>query len=148
MANLTRGYERRGNGTGWTDAEDAQLRELWASKLSCGKIGRAIGRGKNSIVSRAHRLNLPKRPSPIRAKKAKRPPVAWGVHIAAVRAAGDQARRLTPLGPPPKHCQWIEGEPTANDSCKCGAPVLPEFSYCAEHVYRAYLKPAERKVAA
>lgn len=41
--------------------------------------------------------------------------------------------------PRPKLCQWIAGEPSANDSCKCRAPVMeagPDerpSPYCAEH---------------
>ena len=32
-----------------------------------------------------------------------------------------------------KGCQWIEGDPTSDDSCKCLKPALVGKSYCAEH---------------
>jgi GcrA cell cycle regulator len=53
-------------GESWTAAEDERLRALWADlAVSAGAIGREIGRSKNSIVGRAHRLGLPARPSPL-----------------------------------------------------------------------------------
>lgn len=39
----------------------------------------------------------------------------------------------TQLGAPPATCQHIAGDPTGDDSCKCGAPVKPGSSYCREH---------------
>lgn len=30
-------------------------------------------------------------------------------------------------------CQWIAGEPKAGEACKCGAPVVEDHNYCAEH---------------
>ena len=50
----------------WPD-RDAELRSLWSAKptLSTAEIGRRMGLGKNSIVGRSHRLNLPGRISPI-----------------------------------------------------------------------------------
>lgn len=35
-------------------------------------------------------------------------------------------------------CQWIDGEPSADDSCKCGDPVVDGKSYCKPHFARAY----------
>lgn len=37
-----------------------------------------------------------------------------------------------------QYCQWIEGEPTANDGCKCLRAVLPGTAYCPEHLRRVY----------
>ena len=42
------------------------LRALWAEGLSTAEIGRRMGVSKNAVVGKAHRLNLPPRPSPIR----------------------------------------------------------------------------------
>lgn len=39
---------------------------------------------------------------------------------------------------PAKACQWIEGDPTPDDSCKCLAPSAPGVSYCPDHAARAY----------
>lgn len=38
-------------------------------------------------------------------------------------------------------CQWIDGEPAGDDSCKCNAPVRAGSVYCLEHHDLAYLVP-------
>jgi GcrA cell cycle regulator len=50
----------------WSDEVITQLRALWAEGYSTAEIGRRLGVTKNAIVGKAHRLDLPARPSPIR----------------------------------------------------------------------------------
>lgn len=50
----------------WTDERINELTRLWQQGLSASEIGKRLGVSKNSIVGKAHRLNLPSRPSPIR----------------------------------------------------------------------------------
>jgi len=50
----------------WTEETIERLRALWAEGLSTAEIGRRMGISKNAVVGKAHRLNLPPRPSPIR----------------------------------------------------------------------------------
>lgn len=50
----------------WTEEAISTLRVLWAEGLSTAEIGRRMGISKNAVVGKAHRLNLPARPSPIR----------------------------------------------------------------------------------
>lgn len=50
----------------WADNELTKLRKLWSEGLPTAEIARRIGRTKNSVVGKAHRLNLPRRESPIR----------------------------------------------------------------------------------
>lgn len=50
----------------WTDEVIDRLRALWAEGHSTAEIGRRLGVSKNAIVGKAHRLDLPARPSPIR----------------------------------------------------------------------------------
>ena len=64
----------------WTDEIIGQLRALWAEGHSTAEIGRRLGVTKNAIVGKAHRLDLPARPSPIR-----RDPNAAPVRRAVVR---------------------------------------------------------------
>jgi hypothetical protein len=45
--------------------------------------------------------------------------------------------------PAPRACQWIEGEPTPDDSCKCGAPSAPGQPYCGPHLRRARRVPPD-----
>ena len=61
----------------WNEETIARLRALWAEGLSTAEIGRRMGVSKNAVVGKAHRLNLPARPSPIRrdgSGAAPRPP--------------------------------------------------------------------------
>ena len=64
----------------WNDEAIARLRLLWDEGHSTAEIGRRMSVSKNSVVGKAHRLNLPARPSPIRRDaggvQSPRPPVA------------------------------------------------------------------------
>lgn len=42
----------------WSEEEDAELRRLTAEGLTAGAIGDAIGRPRNSVIGRWHRLGL------------------------------------------------------------------------------------------
>ena len=57
----------------WNAETIACLRVLWAEGHSTAEIGRRMGLTKNSIVGKAHRLQLPPRPSPIRYGQAGKP---------------------------------------------------------------------------
>lgn len=52
----------------WNEAALRELRALWAlwPSVSTAEIGRRLGCSKNAVVGKAHRLDLPARPSPIR----------------------------------------------------------------------------------
>jgi GcrA cell cycle regulator len=50
----------------WADETILRLRMLWDEGLSTAEIGRRLGVSKNAVVGKAHRLDLPARPSPIR----------------------------------------------------------------------------------
>lgn len=50
----------------WAEETILRLRTLWDEGLSTAEIGRRLGVSKNAVVGKAHRLDLPARPSPIR----------------------------------------------------------------------------------
>jgi GcrA cell cycle regulator len=50
----------------WAEETIVRLRVLWDEGLSTAEIGRRLGVTKNAVVGKAHRLDLPARPSPIR----------------------------------------------------------------------------------
>lgn len=54
----------------WTEGELDRLRELWASGLSCRLIGQRIGRTKSSVISKANKLGLDPRQSPVPGKES------------------------------------------------------------------------------
>lgn len=55
----------RSNDNDWPASDIGRLQELWAEGHSANEIGRKMGRSKNAVVGKAHRLNLPARESPI-----------------------------------------------------------------------------------
>ncbi len=50
----------------WNEETILRLRAFWDEGHSTAEIGRRMGISKNAVVGKAHRLNLPARPSPIR----------------------------------------------------------------------------------
>ena len=50
----------------WAEETILRLRQLWDEGHSTAEIGRRLGVSKNAVVGKAHRLDLPARPSPIR----------------------------------------------------------------------------------
>jgi GcrA cell cycle regulator len=79
----------------WTDEAIARLRALWDEGHSTAEIGRRMSVSKNAVVGKAHRLNLPARPSPIRRDAA-----------ATARAAAP--RRVTGPTLPPLPATLVE----------------------------------------
>lgn len=49
----------------WSEEQQLKLRQLWQEGISTADIARRMGTSKNAVVGKAHRLNLPPRPSPI-----------------------------------------------------------------------------------
>lgn len=129
----------------WNDARIAELGRLWQEGLSTAEIGRRLGISKNAVVGKAHRLNLPSRPSPIR-----NPPLRMAPRIV------QEPEAMPP--PPPKVvqiaggkgpvCQWPHGHPGTAGFHFCGKPSAPGKPYCAEHVAMAYVNSKSRDDAA
>jgi len=49
----------------WTDERVQALRHLWAAGIPVMRIGRQLGTSGNAVSSKAHRLGLPRRESPM-----------------------------------------------------------------------------------
>ena len=51
-------------------------------------------------------------------------------------------RKPVDIAPIPKRrqCQWIAGEPTPDDSCKCLTETRPASPWCEEHHEQAYVR--------
>ena len=59
----------------WNDDRLEELEKLWSEGLSISQIGEALGVSRNSIAGKAHRMGLPKRPSPISRRKVDKPKI-------------------------------------------------------------------------
>jgi len=158
----------------WNDETIARLRALWDEGHSTAEIGRRMGVTKNAVVGKAHRLELPARPSPIRRVRdaghvARRDQVgrATGPTLpvtaavaAAVRAEpqasapaplpsrpSPQLRAVAPIRPSARvsTCCWPIGEPGTPTFRFCDDGALPNKPYCQEHASLAYVKVRDRR---
>lgn len=155
----------------WTAEAIERLKALWAEGHSTAEIGRRMGISKNAVVGKAHRLNLPARPSPIRRDAEPRPAPAPRAPrpIPAARAAPPPMLRPQPVvtqaapvmaaAPPPvvrpfpvarprlgaRSCCWPIGEPGTSGFRFCGAEPMAGKPYCTEHAALAYVKPRDRR---
>lgn len=115
----------------YTKEQDDTIRRMRAENVPFSKIAERLGRTKNQIIGRANRLGLQK---PNRSSFAKQ-----------VKAENAKPTRPIPLrrkaAPKGRQCQWIEGDPSADDTCKCRAWTVEGKPYCQEHLARAYRRP-------
>lgn len=154
----------------WNDETILRLRAFWDEGHSTAEIGRRMGVTKNAVVGKAHRLDLPARPSPIRRvlevghvprrEQAKRivgptlpaaPAVAAAVAAEpAVRPAVRPQAQLRAVAPPRPSsrvstCCWPIGDPGTPSFRFCDAGALSNKPYCAEHAALAYVKVRDRR---
>ena len=152
----------------WTDDTIGELRRLWSEGHSTAEIGRRMGISKNAVVGKAHRLDLPARPSPIHTGSTPRPPraprrqpvprLADTVQLSCLGDANIQAP-VEPIAPtvgPVRHkaiasrrigshpCCWPIGQPGTPAFRFCDDPAPLDVPYCDEHARRAY-KPRRRR---
>ena len=121
-------------GNVWTDERLEELKKLWAKGLSISQIGEALGVSRNAIAGKAHRMGLPKRPSPISKPKAEKPKVE------PVVEEQDLPLRLElrQLVWSRSKCCWPTGDPKKNGFVFCGDTVVPGKPYCLPHCQQAY----------
>jgi GcrA cell cycle regulator len=140
----------------WTAERDAQLRALWTQedpRLSTREIAERLGLTKNAAVSRAHRLRLPGRPSPILPPVVKPDGAAVPRRFDARRAATlpPAPAAVAPVVPalparllgsrPGRACRYIAGQPAGLATVYCDAPTQRGSSYCPHHHAICYVTP-------
>ncbi len=135
----------------WTDETIVRLRDLWTEGHSTAEIGRRLNVSKNAVVGKAHRLNLPARPSPIRRDGPSAPAAAAPTNPLTPQA-GD-----VPPAPPPRPvglpsgggrrvaCCWPIGEPGTRSFRFCDADATHCKPYCSEHAQLAYVRVRDRR---
>ena len=110
----------------WPPEKKTTLSKLWARGISTADIGKIMEYSKNAVIGQAHRMGLPKRPSPVRKKPDLVSPVVWTLHN---------------IGP--GQCRFPEGEPGTEGFHLCGEPVIEGKPYCFSHFQRAHMKPGQ-----
>jgi GcrA cell cycle regulator len=139
----------------WDTDTVCRLRQLWVEGHSTAEIGRRMGISKNAVVGKAHRLDLPARPSPIRRgfdtppsppRRPSCPPLAQLVPLAPPlpHVPDRTSRRPRPAVLPvlrgSSPCCWPIGEPSKPSFHFCGADDVLGKPYCPEHCGLAYRK--------
>ena len=143
------------NGSVWTGERILALRRLWSEGHTTAEIGRRMGVSKNAVVGKAHRLDLPARPTPIRRpdtgirptpRRIERPPVPPLAALVRLGSCPDEptAARTSPIAPCMPvvlgitACRWPVGDPRAPGFRFCDDPTLARRPYCAAHQAAAY----------
>lgn len=149
----------------WPTERDARLKELWLQTtpvLSAAAIGKLLGVTKSAVVGRVRRTKLPPRLSPIVRGSPRPPRVKQPTPTARVdswRGSGKsqppEKLKLLPLPDPgtlvvgvggsSKHCQFIPGDPAAEQTLYCGEKPVDGRSYCPYHLKACSVKPLPHK---
>lgn len=134
-----------------------KLTTWWGEGLSTAEIGRRLGISKNSVISKARRIGLPGRPSPIirdpSAPLVVRVERAWQPHaitlpkLPSITKEVAPVTKLTPrqLGSlgnrpakPPEVEQTVLELPRISTKLRCqypfGDPKAPDFRFCEKPV--------------
>lgn len=106
----------------WTTERNARLTEMHNAGASSDAVAKELGLGKRSVIGQLSRLGLTRQPS---RKPHSKPAPAPATTPREPQEAISLSRFHT--------CQFIEGDPTADDSCKCGEPCRVGSSYCPPH---------------
>ena len=121
-------------GNVWNDDRLNKLKELWAEGLSISQIGEALGVSRNSIAGKAHRMGLPKRPSPISKPKADKNKTESFVEEQGLPLRLELRKLIWSRN----KCCWPTGDPKKNGFLFCSDTVVPGKPYCLTHCQEAY----------
>jgi GcrA cell cycle regulator len=134
----------------WGEAAVAHLRQRWEDGAGTALIGTELGVSKSAVVGKAHRLNLPARPSPIRAvgqtpvvRPRKRPTLAKPLALEPAPAPAPEPPPREPVVP--RGCLYPRGNRPHWDWC--GAPVVDGGPYCEPCRRRCWIVPPRRVAA-
>ena len=156
----------------WNDVIITALIRLWSEGRSGAEIARRLNVSRNSVIGKAHRLDLPRRPSPIRYSEGERKQqtkvcrhnrhnIALAVvstlpSLKTTSAILDCTPTQTLPGQTGKRgaifkidcCCWPIGDPGSSSFQFCEQHALPDKPYCQEHANRAYVRKHVNKVKA
>lgn len=133
----------------WSKEEDRCLRALWEEGKSAAYIEKMIGRSRNAVIGRAHRLNLERRDNPCPPKvKFGFDPVSGRIYpkytTTHKRKLGHQEKpektyTISELGL--NMCCFPFGDKTPYSFC---GRTTDGKHYCAEHIALCY-EPRRKK---
>ena len=147
----------------WPIEMESTLEKLWKDGMSAKNIGERIGKTKNAVLGKAHRLALDGHPQAAASRVANKPRCKRKLArradapIPALRAPQQPQFLVEPLPSPTgevgtipfanadhRHCLWIPADPR-EDSRVCGKPRVRGTSWCEDHLRRATGSPQPRR---
>lgn len=137
---------------GWSGGALAYLRENWMTQTKY-QLAQVLGCTPNAAVGKAHRMDLPKKPSPI---KRAVPDTGPRIHRPHRAIGATPMRKLKGPKPPKKKpqparspwrgrpydgagCAWPFGEPGTPEFRLCCGDPINGSPYCEEHFKLAYV---------
>lgn len=136
----------------WTQSNVIELKRRWGEGTAAKAIGTGMGKSKNAVIGKAHRLNLEKHPYALGARVRKTPKPRKSrakpkFHLRpVVRTAVDVVPLQIPFHESKAYeCREITGRGLDGLPLFCGHPVaLPHLSYCGRH-FSINTQPARRR---
>lgn len=134
----------------WTQERSELCAKFWKEGFSASQVAARLGGiTRNSVISKVHRMDLPRRATLTRsykAKKSKAVPERKPKYFHPKNEADEHLRR-EPLPPEPPRpaklfklanmeddqCRFFYGDPRAADSGYCGCKKMPGSSFCPGH---------------
>lgn len=128
----------------WTPERNEKLTALHKSGLTNKQLAEELETTENRIRKQLSSLGLTRRKPKTWANGSRGRPKEKRDHgsIGLLRDMRPYAELSKT-----KKCQYIEGEPSADDSCKCGKPAQVGCSECPEHRAICYYTPKVRRAA-
>jgi GcrA cell cycle regulator len=128
----------------WSDAEIKTLKQLWSENYSAAQISKEIGRPRNAVIGKAHRLGLTPRG---RAKPPPMPPAPPPMPMRTMQplpkystAPVNGTKPVTIWQLENRHCRWpLDGE--GEHMRFCGHPsadLAKGIPYCQPHTQRSH----------
>jgi GcrA cell cycle regulator len=144
----------------WTEKREQKLRELWEKGYTASQIAEMLGEGatRNSVIGKAHRLELAPRAASRQSKSPKKQNAASSLnkqegHISRKSRfksllldknfEAENPKKLEELSN--KNCRWPIGHPDEENFYFCGRNSVEGFSYCKLHVLYAFQPKGQKE---
>ena len=144
----------------WTEERVAKLKELWGKGKTASQIAEIIGGiSRNSVIGKAHRLNLSAKIKTRTATTNQNFENSLQENNKVKRGQKSKFRSLIiekdfePENPKQleeldeNSCKWPIGHPDEKSFYFCGRSSLKDFSYCKLHILYAYQPKGKKEEA-
>ena len=144
----------------WTEERVAKLKELWGKGKTASQIAEIIGGiSRNSVIGKAHRLNLSAKIKTRTATSNQNFENSLQENNKIKRSRKSKFKSLIiekdfePENPKQleeldeNSCKWPIGHPDEKNFYFCGRSSLKDFSYCKLHILYAYQPKGKKEEA-